>query len=308
MRKAFFSTFTDIAKNDNSIFLLTADLGVKFLDDFKNIDPSRFINVGIAEANMIDIAAGLAMSGKNVYCYSIIPFLIMRGFEQIRIDLCYNNLNVKLLGAGGGLVYGTEGVTHHAIEDIALMRLLPNMTIVAPGDSLEAQALAEASVDYKEPLYIRFARDIDPIVHKKDSFEFKIGKGIIVNKGKDICIITAGTMLYLAKIVSDTLENKGLSVTLISMHTIKPLDRDLIEDYSESHRAIFTLEEHNIVGGLGSAVSEVLAESKYSGLFKRIGIPDKYCSDIGGVDYLREKLGLFPDNIVNSIIKEYKSL
>jgi len=308
MRKAFFNTFTNIAKNDNSIFLLTADLGVKFLDNFRKIDPHRFINIGIAEANMIGIAAGLAMSGKNVYCYSIIPFLIMRSFEQIRIDLCYNNLNVKLLGAGGGLVYGTEGITHHAIEDIGIMRLLPNMTVVAPGDALEAQALAEASVDYKGPLYIRFARDIDPEIHKGDNFEFKIGKGIIINEGKDICIIAAGTMLYLAKLVSDALRDRGLSVSLISMHTIKPLDKELIENYIESHKAVFTLEEHNIVGGLGSAVSEVLAESKYNGFFKRIGIPDKYCSDIGGVDYLREKFGLAVKTITNSILEEYKKL
>lgn len=308
MRKVFFHTLENIAKNDKDVFLLVGDLGVKFFENFKNIDPERFINVGVAEANMIGIAAGLSMSGKNVYCYSIIPFLTMRTFEQIRIDLCYNNLNVKLLGAGGGLVYGIEGMTHHAIEDIAIMRALPNMTVVAPGDSREAEALVRASVSYQGPLYIRFGRDSDPIIHE-NNIDFKIGKGIIVKEGRDICLIATGTMLYPAKIVLDTLREQNLKVTLISMHTIKPLDRELIEDCAQEYQAIFTLEEHNIIGGLGSAVAEVLAESKYGKIFKRIGIQDKYSFPIiGRPDYLREKLGLTRDKIINVISKYYEKI
>jgi len=304
MRKVFFQTLQEIVKKDSSIFLLTGDLGVKFFYDLKNIDPKRFINVGVAEANMIDIAAGLSMSGKNVYCYSIIPFLVMKTFEQIRIDLCYNNLNVKLLGAGGGLVYGVEGITHHAIEDIAVMRSLPNMTVVAPGDAREAEALAKASVFYPSPLYIRFGRDSDPVIHEKE-FEFEIGKGIVVKEGKDICLIATGTMLYLAKIASDILEKQGLNVTLISMHTIKPLDTELIENCAKNYKAIFTLEEHNIIGGLGSAVAEVISELNYGKLFQRIGIPDKYSfPNVGGPDYLREKFGLTPEIIANTILKK----
>jgi len=308
MRKTFFETLEKIAKDDTNIFLLTADLGVKFIDSFKTFQPKRFINAGIAESNMIGVAAGLAMSGKNVYCYSIIPFLIMRAFEQIRIDICYNDLNVKLLGSGGGLVYGAEGVTHQAIEDIALMRSLPNMAIVAPGDALEAKAVAEASVNYKGPLYIRFGRDIDTSIHQEESFDFEIGKGIVINRGKDICLIATGSMLYLAKLAIPGLESKGLRTTLVSMHTIKPLDKSLVEECLKDHRAIFTIEEHNIVGGLGSAVCEVVAESRFKGIFKRIGIPDEYCSDIGRVDYLREKVGLAPQNIVNLILGEYDNL
>jgi transketolase len=308
MRKTFFETLGKIAKGDRNIFLLTADLGVKFLDSFRSFDPGRFINIGIAESNMIGVAAGLAMSGKNVYCYSIIPFLIMRTFEQIRIDICYNALNVKLLGSGGGLVYGAEGVTHHAIEDIALMRSLPNMAIVAPGDALEAKAVAEASVNFKRPLYIRFGRDVDPSVHREEGFDFQIGKGIVVNRGNDICLIATGSMLYLAKLVTDSLKDKGLSATLVSMHTIKPLDKRLVEECLRNHRAIFTIEEHNIIGGLGSAVCEVVAESRFKSIFKRIGIQDEYCSDIGKVDYLREKVGLTPENIVNLILGEFHNL
>lgn len=302
MRKVFFQTLENIAKEDRSIFMLVADLGVKFFQPFKEIDPQRFINVGVAEANMIDVAAGLAMSGKNVFCYSIIPFLTFRTLEQIRIDLCFNNLNVKLLGAGGGLVYGVEGMTHHAIEDIAIMRSLPNMTVVAPGDAKEAEALALASISHKGPLYIRFGRDIDPVVHKED-FSFKIGKGNLVKQGKDICIIATGTMLYPGKQISEILQSQGLDPTLISMHTIKPLDENLVKECARDYRFIFTIEEHNIIGGLGSAVAEVLAESQYQGVFKRIGIEDKYCQNSGGPIYLLETLGLTPEAISQNILE-----
>jgi transketolase len=307
MRKVFFQTLEEIAKKNQDIFLLVADLGVKFFQNFRNIDPSRFINVGVAEANMIGIAAGLSMSGKNVYCYSIIPFLLMRTFEQIRNDLCYNNLPVKLLGAGGGLVYGVEGFTHHAIEDVAIMRSLPNMTVVAPGDALEAKALAEKSVDYQRPLYIRFGRDLEPLVHQK-KLELEIGKGIIVREGKDICLLATGTMLYPGKIVTENLEKRGFNPTLISLHTIKPLDKDLIKDCARKYKFIFTLEEHNIIGGLGSAVAEVLAENNFSGRFRRIGIRDEYSPYIGGPAYLLEKLGLDSENLTNFILKEVQKI
>lgn len=307
MRKIFFNTLENIAKDDKSIFMLIAGLGIKFFQNFKEIDQKRFINVGVAEANMIGLSAGLAMSKKNVYCYSIIPFLTMRAFEQIRINLCYNNLDVKLLGAGGGLVYGIEGVTHHALEDIAIMRSLPNMTIVAPGDALEAEALAKASVDHAGPLYIRFGRDIDPLVHQENNFKFEIGKGIVLKKGKDVCLIATGTMLYQTKLALDFLIKEGLNPTFVSMHTIKPLDEELIKDLAKNHDAIFTIEEHNIIGGLGSAVAEVLAENKYGGFFKRLGIQDKYSYSlgIGNAAYLLKVNKLDPENIYKSIFEEY---
>lgn len=307
MRRVFFEKLKEVAERDKNIFLLVGDLGKTFFQGFRDIDPKRFINMGVAESNMIGVAAGLAMSDKNVYCYSIIPFLTMRTFEQIRIDLCYNNLNVKLLGAGGGLVYGLEGATHHAIEDIAIMRSLPNMTVVAPGDSLEAERLAKESVSHKGPLYIRFGRDIDPLVHNGE-LDFKIGKGIIVNQGKDICILATGTMLHPAKSVLDILRGEGLEPTLISIHTIKPLDKELIKKCTESYPLILTLEEHSIIGGFGSAVAEVLAEEGYKGSFKRIGIPDRFSSMVGSPNYLLRELGLNPEAMASFILKEYKSL
>src|SRR4030042_4391500 len=302
MRKIFFETIENIVKEEKNVFLLTGDLGIKFFQNFKAIDPERFINVGVAEPNMIGLAAGLALSGKNVYCYSIIPFLTMRTFEQIRINLCYNKLNVKLLGAGGGLVYGVEGVTHHAIEDIAIMRSLPNMTIVAPGDSKEAAALAKESVLHQGPLYIRFGRDSDPIIHEKD-FDFKIGKGVILRAGKDVCLIATGTMLSIAKDVADLLVKKNINAALISMHTIKPLDEELTRECAEKYRFIFPLEEHHILGGLGGAVAEILAEGGYSGKFRRIGIHDRYAfPEVGSPTYLLEKLKLDPQSITLQIL------
>jgi transketolase len=305
MRKAFFEKLEKLARIKKDVFLLTADLGVKFFQNFKNIDPERFINVGVAESNMIGMAAGLAMSGKNPYCYSIIPFLTMRTFEQIRVDLCYNNLDVKLLGSGGGLVYGAEGITHHAIEDIAIMRSLPNMTVVAPGDAKEAEALAEISVSHKGPLFIRFGRDSDPIIHK-GKIKFQIGKGIIIEKGKDVCLIATGSMVFIAKKVSEILKEKGIGAALISMHTIKPLDAALVRNCAKNYKFIFSLEEHSILGGLGGAIAEVLSESGYCGRFKRIGIKDEYSfPDMGDVDYLRKKAGLDPDSISKTILKSF---
>jgi transketolase len=303
MRKIFFQKLEEFAQKDENLYLLVADLGIKFFNNFKKIDQKRAINVGVAEGNMVGLASGLAMSGKNVYCYSIIPFLVIRGLEQIRIDICYNNLNIKILGAGGGLVYGAEGITHHAIEDIALMRALPNMTVVCPGDSKEAEYLAEESINYQGPLYIRFGRDFNPLVHKKE-INFKIGKGIVVNQGEDVCIITTGTMLYSANNILEKLKEKGFNSGLISMHTVKPLDVELIKLLSNTYKAIFTLEEHSVIGGLGSAVSEVLAENNYKGRFKRIGIKDKYSLICGKADYLLKNYCLDEDGIINTILKE----
>lgn len=306
MRKVFFQKLEELAKEDKNIFLLVADLGVKFFDNFKRIDSQRFINVGVAESNMVGTAAGLAMSGKNIYCYSIIPFLVMRAFEQIRIDVSYNNLNVKILGAGGGLAYGAEGVTHHAIEDIALMRSLPNMTVVCPGDAKEAEMLAKESVGYPGPLYIRFGRDFDPQVHKGD-INFKIGKGIIAKEGRDVCLIATGTMLQTAVSALDLLKKENLDPALISMHTVKPLDVDLLKECAKRYKAIFTLEDHNIIGGLGSAVAEALIENGYRGKFKRLGIGDKYCTVSGKTDFLLKSQGLDAEGVAKSVLREYKN-
>lgn len=303
MRLSFFKTIEELAERQNNMIILTGDLGFKLFDSFISKFPDRFYDVGVAEANMIGIAAGLSLCGKNVYCYSIIPFLTMRAFEQIRIDIAYNNLKVKLVGVGGGFTYGLEGFTHYGLEDLALMRMLPNMAVVVPADPKEASALAEASVSYEGPIYIRLGRTGEPFIHDK-SIEFKIGHPIILNEGKDIAIFAIGNMVYTAKKVMEKLKQNKINITLINMHTLKPLEKHIIRQVSSTHKTIITVEEHYINGGLGSAVAEILAESSFNGRFIRIGIPMKLSKYIGKADYLRIKYCLTTESIYERITNE----
>ncbi|MEW6409357.1 MAG: transketolase C-terminal domain-containing protein, partial [Nitrospirota bacterium] len=242
------------------MFVLTADLGYKLFDNIRADCPDRFYDIGVAEANMIGIAAGLSSCGKNVYCYSIAPFLVMRAFEQVRIDVAYHGLNVKLVGVGGGFTYGLEGITHFGLEDLALMRSLPNMTVVVPADPFEAQRLAAVSVRYQGPMYIRLGKTGEPCVYDAEP-DFEIGEATILKDGKDLAIFAIGNMVYTGKQLLGLLTRKGISATLINMHTLKPLDITAVNQIAEVHDIILSLEEHNIHGGLGSAVAEVLAEN-----------------------------------------------
>ena len=307
MRKAFINTLLDLAIKNNKIFLLTGDLGFSVLEEFQERFPDRFFNIGVGECNMASIASGLALTGKIIYIYSIVPFVTMRCFERVRNDICMQNLNVKIIGIGGGLDYGSEGPTHHSIIDIAIMRAIPNMTVVCPGDSVEAAFSIKESVKYKRPMYIRLAKGHVPQVFDKDVY-FKIGEGITIKEGSDITIIATGNMLYSAKKVTDKLVEKGISVHLISMHTVKPIDRGLILKSIIGKKAVFTIEEHSIIGGLGSSVAEVLSESSNNALFRRIGLQDAFVKDIGDREYLLEKNSLSVNNILNNILKVYKTI
>jgi transketolase len=250
---------------------------------------------------MIGIAAGLALSSKIVYAYAIVPFLCMRCFEQIRVDICSQNLPVNLVGSGGGLCYGPQGVTHHSIEDISIMRSLPNMTVVCPGDPVEAEMATQKSADWAHPIYIRLSIGRDPDVHtEKPAFE--IGKGIILRDGSDLTLIATGNMLYTAKQVAERLQESNFNSRLISMHTIKPIDHSLIRKAATETGAIFTLEEHSAIGGLGSAVSEILAESMEKILFRKIALPDRYLNDVGGQEFLRRICGLSVDQVTETIL------
>lgn len=302
MRIAFINALVDLAEKDRDIFLLTGDLGFSVLERFQGKFPDRYFDMGVAEANMVGVAAGLALSDKTVFVYSIVPFATMRCFEQVRNDLCYQNLNVKIIGIGGGLAYDAQGATHHAIEDIAIMRSLPNMCVICPGDDIETKYAVEAALKRKGPVYVRLDKS-NINVHKSSKIDFKIGKGIVLKKGKDLAILATGNMLESAKAVAARLEREGISAGVVSMHTIKPLDVELVKELAYSGKPIFTIEEHNIIGGLGSAVSEVLAELDCKVRFKRIGIPDKYSYIVGCQKYLREQFGIGEDNIYK-IIKE----
>ncbi|MGV8058428.1 MAG: transketolase family protein [Smithellaceae bacterium] len=302
MRQVFYNQIEQIAVNDKDVYILTANLGFKVFDNIRKNCPSQFIDIGVAEANMIGISAGLALSGKNVYCYSIIPFLTMRAYEQIRIDIAYHKLNIKLVGMGAGFTYGLEGYTHFGIEDMALMRAMPNMHVVVPDTIDNAVKVAQLSYEYRFPLYIRLGRA--GINNRQGrSYNFEIGKGIVLNEGKDIVIFAIGNMIEPAWQAIEILENHGISSTLINMHTLKPLDIALIKECLPAHKAVFTIEEHSIIGGLGSAVSEVLAENSYGGIFKRIGIPEVLDDKIiGTADYLWQFYGLTAEKIGEKII------
>jgi transketolase len=289
MRTAFINTLRELAEKNKNIFLLNGDLGFSVLEEFTKAYPERSLNMGVAEANMIGVAAGLALSGKIVFVYSIIPFVTARVFEQVRNDVALQKTNVKIVGVGSGLTYGQLGPTHHSIEDIALMRALPNMTVVCPGDPFETIEATKALVALTGPAYLRIGKKGEPVVHKNTPV-FKIGKGIVIQKGNDGTLIATGNMLPTANALAAELAGKGKEMRLISLHTVKPLDRRIIIKAAEETPAIFTLEEHNVIGGLGSAVAEALAEApvnKKTKHFRRFGINDRFTLMAGSHDFLR---------------------
>jgi len=301
VKKIFVKTLEELSQKEKNLLVITADLGFKLFDNFKAGCPDRFYNAGVAEANMIGIAAGLSLCGKNVYCYSIIPFLVMRAFEQIRVDIAYHNLNVKLVGVGGGFTYGLEGFTHFGLEDLSLMTSLPNMTVVVPADPLEAKAIAEISLEYDSPLYIRLGSTGGPVIHDKTP-DLKIGRAMILREGRDVAIFATGDMVHTGMQVVDRLAERGISTTMVNIHTLKPLDTETVVRIASTHKAIFSIEEHYIRGGLGSAVSEVLAESGFSGVFKRFGIREGLPRHlVGKADFLKEHHGLTPQKIYEKI-------
>jgi transketolase len=289
VRSTFINTLVEEAKLNKNIYLITPDLGFSVLEKFRELFPERFLNVGIAEQNAVGVASGLALSGKIVYVYSIVPFVTMRCFEQVRVDVAYMNTNVRLIGVGAGLSYGPAGATHHSIEDIAIMRNLPNMTVCCPGDPIEVREIVRQSVSRRGPMYIRLGKNGEPIIHDQ-SQTITIGQSVQVTQGNDLIIITTSNMLEEGKTIVTALQAEGRQTTLISMHTVKPLDVAAIRTAMNKGIPIVTLEEHSIIGGLGSAVAEVIAESGQAVRFKRIGIKDMFCHDVGSQAYLRSKL------------------
>ena len=303
MRNAFVTTLMNLARRDKRIFLLTGDLGFMMFENFRDEFPDRFFNMGAAEANMVGVASGLASVGKIVFVYSHAPFVTERCFEQIKVDVVESNANVKLIGAGSGFGYGPLGTTHYSLEDIGVMRTLPGIAIICPGDPIEVECAILAAAHTNGPVYVRLGKSGEPRIHQKP-LKFTLGKGIVLEDGKDLALIATGTLLETGKTVSQILrKNAGLSVRLISMHTIKPIDQKLIEKAARETKRIFTLEEHNIIGGLGSAVAEVIAENPVNGLlFRRLGVRDTYTSIVGSQTYLRSINGLSYDKLVKFIL------
>ena len=291
LRTAFIDTLRELARIDDRIFLLTADMGYSVFETFRDEFPDRFLNTGIAEQNTIGIAAGLAARGKIVFVYSIIPFVTMRCFEQVRLDLAYNFMNVKLVGVGAGLTYGLLGSSHHALEDIAIMRSLPDMTVLCPGDPIETRELIKRSFEYEGPVYIRLGKNGEPKIHP-DETRIEIGKSITVLEGNDLALITTSNMLETGKKWVEEWKQDGVNVSLISMPSLKPFDSSTVKNLIDKEIPIITLEEHSVIGGLGSIISQVIATTGKPVKFQQIGINDKFSHVVGGHKFQRKKFML----------------
>lgn len=302
MRGAFFHALLALAERDQRVNLIVGDLGFGVVEEFARRFPDRFLNAGIAEQNMTGIAAGMALSGKIVFTYSIANFPVLRCLEQVRNDVCYHNANVKIVAVGGGLAYGSLGATHHATEDLAIMRSLPRMVVVAPGDPAEAEAATRAVAAHAGPCYLRLGRAGEAKVHRGE-IDFQLGKAIPVRPGSDLTLISTGGLLETAVQAAESLQHAGLQTRVLSMHTVKPLDANAILGAARETGAVFTLEEHSVDGGLGGAVAELLLEAG-GGLvtFRRFGLPSAFSSAVGTQEYLRAQNGLTAEAVASAIV------
>ncbi len=309
MRTAFLETLVGLMRRHEDIIVLTADMGFSVFEHIQKEFPTRFINTGVTEQSTVGIATGLALSGFKVYFYAQAPFVTMRCFEQIRLDVAYNHVDVKIIGVAAGFSSNQLGVSHFALEDVGLMRLLPNMTIFTPGDPIEAEWATRQAYGIDGPVYIRLTKSGSPVVHK-DMPLLSIGKGIKIREGKgdSLSIFVSGSLLPMGQNVTLALRKYNIRACLISMPTIKPVDKKLILDEAKRTGIIFTLEEHNIIGGLGSAVAEIIAESGMQVKFYRFGAPDKFTSITGSVQYLLEYNGLSAQQITEKILKSLKGI
>ncbi len=297
MRNAVIETVYQEAIVNPNVYFITGDFQHVREKEFKALGV-RYQNAGMAEQNILGMASGIALSGGKVFVYSIIPFITLRCIEQIKVDVCSHNCDVAIVGGGAGFTYGTCGITHLAIEDIAIMRALPNMKIVSPSGPKEVVALMREIIKIGGPTYIRLdKRGEKDLVDQLPEF----GRGMIVREGKDVCVVATGTILAEALIAADILGQEEISVEIINMHTIKPLDVELIKDRIGKREAIFTLEEHNVISGLGSAVAEVIAESNQAVKFHRFGIEDSWPRVVGDQIFLRKYVGLSGKDIALKI-------
>lgn len=304
MRDTVIRTLIELGKEDKDIELITGDLGFGVLKSFWETLPNQFINAGIAEQNMTGVAAGMALEGKKVFTYSIGNFPTLRCLEQIRNDCAYHNANVNVICVGGGYVYGSLGMSHHATEDIAILRALPDVTVICPGDPVEAALAVKKIAQTDGTCYLRLGRGGEQNVNTVIK-EFEIGKAYKLRDAKDInkkvAVFSTGAILEETTKACDMLEEQGIAVEQYSFPTVKPIDRAVIEDCANRFDNIFTVEEHNIVGGFGGAVAEVLAECGGKAKLHRIGIDDFYCIEVGSQAYLREQVGINAEGIVKKV-------
>ena len=302
MRNAFADELTRLGQADERVVLLSGDIGNKLFDRFKAAAPERFFNCGVAEANLMGVAAGLALSGLRPVAYTITPFITTRCLEQIRVDVCYHDAPVTIVAVGAGLAYASLGPTHHACEDIAFLRAIPNMTVVCPGDAFEVRAALRAALEQDGPVYIRMGKKGEPKVHDAVPAEFRLGRGLVLREGERVCLLSTGNMLPVAVEAGERLSEAGRSARVVSLHTVKPLDEALLADCFARFDVVATLEEHSLIGGLGAAVAEWLADRPpQRARLLRFGTPDSFIKFAGEQDFAREHFGLTAEHVSHRV-------
>jgi transketolase len=305
MRDAVFGRIYEMARKDRDVIFIAADMGSPSLDKFRETLPEQCINIGVAEQNMIMFAAGLALSGKKVFCYTIIPFLIYRSYDMIRVNLCLMNLPVTIIGGGAGFSYHPDGPTHHSVEDMAVMRVLPKMTVINPSDSVMASRFSEISgKPVKGPVYLRLDRETLPRLYD-DKSDFTRGL-IQLKKGRKVCIAATGNMVHKALAIADALEKNGISCGVIDIFRIKPFNGPVFLKMMGTCKYLVSLEEHLMMAGFGSMILETLNETEAKIRFKRFGISDSYTVLYGKRDGLQKKNGLDNDLILRKILNWLK--
>ena len=300
MRNAFARVLTELAKDDESLLLFYADIGNRLFNPLKEFAEERAINAGIAEANMASMAAGSAMMGHKPFIYTITPFTTSRNFEQIKIDIAYQNQPVVIVGTGSGLSYANLGPTHHSFEDIALMRALPNTHVVCPADAYELEQLMPQLIELNAPCYFRIGKKNEPAVHE-GSPALTFGKVHVMRPGERIAVLSTGTIMPLAQELVSELTKRGLSPELVSFHTVKPLDEAYLNDAITRFDHVITLEEHNVSGGFGSAVLEYFSEQTNWPRVHRFGIPDRFIDQVHSTADARAKAGLTVADIMSTL-------
>lgn len=302
MRNAFADEITRLAQEDERVVLLCGDIGNKLFDKFKAACPGRFYNCGVAEANMIGVAAGLAMTGLRPVCYTIAPFLTYRCIEQIRVDLCYHHVPVVLVGTGSGLAYASLGATHHSCEEVGMLRLLPGLNVIAPGDPWEVRSALRAALQSPHPSYIRIGKKGEPAVHASAP-ALEIGRALTLREGGDVALLSTGALLPEVLALADLLKAQGITAGVYSVHTIKPLDTGLLARVFASSRVVATVEEHSVLGGLGGSVAEWKTDhAQLPAQLLRFGSADEFLHLTCEQEEAREHFGLVAPLMLKRIL------
>jgi transketolase len=301
MRNAFADEITKAAAVDPRVVLLSGDIGNRLFNKFQETVQGRFFNCGVAEANMMGVAAGMALSGLRPFAYTITPFITSRCFEQIKLDVCYHKAPVVIVGVGAGLSYASLGPTHHSFEDIGSLRTLPGLSIVCPADALELRAAIRAALCQDKPVYLRMGKKGEPVLHSEVP-ELEIGKAIILKDGTDVCLLAAGPIANEGIKAADELMNEGISLRVVSFHTVKPLDESFLQEATSKFPVVVTLEEHSIIGGLGGGVAEWMVDNNViSCRLIRLAIRDEFMHVCGSQSYARSYYGISVSDIAQRI-------